>query len=176
METSLSKISFKLNTEHRQLPDSMLLLPEYDAKNGTNIYLNVHIQSGLGGNIDNLTPARLAIGSYVFNMCPQDMKDFFEAKHTLCVKIPVGRNATGSLKFRLDEPLNQDPEYYAESLERVFHFGQTQFFHSLTKISNKGFREKFDGDLAPDVFNSPGVPGRTVRTLISNLEGLLMAL
>ena len=118
METSLSKSFFKLNTEHKQLPDSLLLLSEYDVRNGTKIYLNVHIQSGLIGNIDNLTPARRAIRSYVFNMCPQDVKDFFEAKHTVCVKIPVGRNAIGSLKFSLDQPLNQDPEYHAKSLER----------------------------------------------------------
>ncbi len=82
----------------------------------------------------------------------------------------------GGLNFSLDDPFNQDPEYYAESLERVFDFGRTHFFHSLSKIGNKGFRGKFNGDLPPDVFNSRGVPGRTVDTLISILEGLLMAL
>ena len=137
METSQSKSVFKLNTEHKQLPDILLLLPEYDVKNGTKIYLNVHIQSGLIGNIDNLTPARQATRSYVFEMCPQDVKDFFEAKHTVCVKIPVGRNAIGSLKFSLDEPLNQEPEFYAESPEQISDFGPAHFFHSLSKIATK---------------------------------------
>ncbi len=47
-------------------------------------------------------------------MYPQDVNDLFEAKHSVCVNIPVESNVVGTLKFSLDEPLSQDPEVYTE--------------------------------------------------------------
>lgn len=176
IKTSLSKTFFKLSTEQPQkLPDNLSPIEEFKLINGSKLYMSVNIQSGIMSEFESMSPARRAIRSYVMAMSPAEVKDFFNATHRLCIKIPVSPVSTGTLKFSLDEPMNTEPEFYAESLERMYDIGKTHYIHSLTKTGEKSVKGKFDGDLAVDVFNSKGVPGRSVDTLISILESLLSA-
>ena len=171
--TSLSKTFFKLVHEDRQLFDGFLLLREHNIKNGSNIYLSVYLQSGLlSVNFTKLSKTRKAIRSYIFAMTPEEVKKFFEAQHTLYIKVPVS-DTVGTLRFNLDKPMSEDPSFYMESLARARQTGPRGQFLSFKELAPKNYEGKFYGDLAPDVYNSKGIPGKTVDTIISIMEGLL---
>ncbi len=68
MVTSLSKSSFKLNTESEQLPDRLFVHSAYGIRNGTKIYLSVGLLCDQG--LENLTPARRTIRRHVYSMRP----------------------------------------------------------------------------------------------------------
>ena len=175
-KTSLSKSFFKLLHNYQILADNFRLLSELHIQNGFRIILHVIIQSG--ANIINgsdLSPARKAIRNYVFQMTPQQVDDFFEARQGLCIKVPL-TNSVGTLKFHLDEPMPQNADFYIEAMERLNDLGQICHLHSVQEMSNNWWQGKFHGDLVPEVFNSKGVPGKTVDTIISILDGLLKSL
>ncbi len=169
MVTSLSKSSFKLSSESKQLPDCFFLLSEYGVRNGTKIYLSVGIQCGQG--MENLTPARRIFTRHVYSMSPQDVKDSFEAKHTVHILL---RDADGiaALIFFLDNPMNQQPNYYTQkgrNVEVVSGFNVLRCGHPPKKSGP----EVSESYLPLGVFNGRGVPGKTVDTLVSLLDAFL---
>ena len=103
-------------------------------------------------------------------MTPEQVRDFFEAKHVIAIQVPYG-GGIGTLSFDLEEPLSQDPAFYHGNLLRMFHVGQTRLFHSILMLGEGSF--KYNGDLNAAGFTSKRVPGKTVDTLITNLEGFL---
>ena len=172
-KTSLSRAFFKLIHRYQILTDNVRLLSEFKIVDGSKIILNVNVKSGMA-SIENmqLSPARKAIRDYVLKMTPTQVNDFFDAKHGLCIKVPV-RDSYGTLKFKLDEPMPTNADFYTEAWQRVEDMGQISQFHSVTQVTSNRWQGKFYGDLVPEVFNSKGVPGKTVDTIISIMDGIL---
>ena len=174
--TALSKTFFKLIHNYQVLTDNFRLLSELSIRNESKVKLNVNIQSGVNSlENSNLTPARKAIRDYVLRMTPKQVNDFFDAKHGLCIKVPLN-DAVGILKFKLDEPMPQNADFYDEAWQRVKDMGQICQLHSVEEVSSNWWQGKFHGDLVPEVFNSKGVPGKTVDTIISIMDGLLKSI
>ena len=175
-KTSLSRSFFKLMHKYQILTDNFRLLSEFDIRDGSKITLNVSIQSGVA-SIENssISPAQKAIRAHILKMKPQEVDDFFEAKHGLSIKVPI-HNSFGTLKFKLDEPMPTDADFYQESWARVRNMTQVKELHSVREVSSNWWQGKFYGDLVPEVFNSKGVPGKTVDTIISILDSLLSSL
>ena len=71
-----------------------MLLYNYGIRNGTKLYVDVNIESG---QIRNFR----AITRYVHKMSPQEVRDFFEAKHTVCINIPM-KTGIETLEFSLE--------------------------------------------------------------------------
>ena len=79
----------------------MIKLSDYDIQNGSKIYLNVNIQSGMQNSMTNLTPAQKAIRNYVLTTTPEQVQEFFDAKRVVFIKNPVA-NLIGTSKFGLN--------------------------------------------------------------------------
>ena len=173
-KTSLSRSFFKLATDSKELPDNLSPMADFGVQHGTKIYLNVSVESGILRNkVTKLNSAQKTIRQHVYQMKPEEVSAFFDAEHTVYIRLMLPTGIIGRLKFRLDRPLSSDPDFYATALERVFDKGQSGRIHSLHKTSTSNYKGKFHGDLSPDVFNSRGVPGRTVDTLVCILDNLL---
>ncbi len=128
------------------------------------------------GILNSLTPERRPIRSFVYTiMQPQNLTKSFDGEIAMFIRmLAFATNPLfGSIKFQLDKPLSQYPRFYLKSLNRVVDLKlQKRFNHSLSDISHQKFECKYQSDLPDDFFNSRGVPGKTVETLVSLLEGL----
>ena len=169
--TSLSRSYFKLIYDNKELVDGFRLITEKGLRDGSKVYLSGFMQSGLlSVNFTRLSKTRRAVRSYIFSLTPKEVADFFEAKFTLEIKIPIGE-VVGTLTFKLEKPLPRDPVKYHQSValykKKGSHFPKKRHIDSNTVEGN------FYGDLRPDVYNSKGVPGRTVDTIVSLMENLL---
>ena len=170
---SFSRSIFKLATKtSKNIPDNLTFFSEFGLKNGDKVYLNVNIQSGFKFNLAKCSPARKAVRRHVLAMTPEQVRDFFEAKHVIAIQVPYG-GGIGTLSFHLEEPLSQDPAFYHGNLLRMFHVGQTRLLHSILMLDEGSFKGKYNGDLNAADFTSKGVPAKTVDTLITILEGFL---
>ena len=174
IKTSLSRSFFKLSTETKPLPDNLSPITQFSITNGTTIYLTVNIQSGImRSEVNQLTAAQKGVRSHVFQMKPEEISEFFAAKQSVQIRLPFPGGLTGTLKFKLDQPLSDDPDFFAPALERVFDRKGICKVQDMYKTSASSFKGKFRGDLPPEVFNSKGVPGKSVDTLVCILDNLI---
>ena len=172
-KTSISRTLFQLFFCGDKLPDTIVEIDNYNIKHGAMVLLHPHVQSGLfGANFVQLSPARQAVRKYAYGLNPDSVESFFRAETTLRIRIPVA-HIYGILKFKLDTPLSDDPQFYIANFERRADLGETQIVHSMTNPADLTYSGKFNGDLAPDLFNSRRTPGRTVDTITCMLDNLL---
>ena len=173
-KTSLFKTFFKLLHNYQLLADNFRLLRELNIRSGSRITLHVNIQSGVNCLDEaSMTPARKTIRNDVFQLTPQQVDDFFEARQGLCIKVPLSANSIGTLKFHLDEPMPQNTEFYIEASERLNDLGQNCHLHSVQEMSDNWWRGKFHGDLVPKCSTPKGSLGKLLTPSFLSWMGYL---
>ena len=124
--TSVSKLRFDLYFANSKLPDTLVALTEFDITNGATFILHVKIQSGnLYPHFTKLPKSRQAVRKHVYAMSPNQIKKFFAAQLTIQCRIPVA-HTMGTLRFKLHDPLPDDPNFYDTQFDRIEEFGYTQ--------------------------------------------------
>jgi hypothetical protein len=175
--TNLSRRLFKLYSKSQStlIPDGLIPLADYRVVSGSQVSLLPNLQSGsTGSNFEQIDPARQAIHTYVFSLSAQAVKAFFDAEAEIRVPIPVGRQS-GVLKFRLHHPLptRSLPADDELDINSAANFPNIHRFRCVKRPDDRTMTGKFSGSLPSECYDSYGVPGRTVDTMVQILENVL---
>jgi hypothetical protein len=169
---SRSRRQFKLfhNSKQVEIPDTLLPLAESGISSGARIPLVTNILTGqLSTNFEQIDPAQKAIiRQYVYSLPPSTIQRFFNADETLILRIPI-MHTWATLKFRLDKPMTEDS---IPPLETGTYKEQS-VIHRVRKRDERTLAGRFNGGLPEYLFDSQGIPSRTVDTVVSILDNLL---